>query len=166
MWKKEKKSLCNSLALLITQTPLPPPTPPPFIQKKNLWQTPLRTLHIITSVFPWCKAEKKEARKWEIQKYGAPGFFLTWFHRLFAGLWWFNSCCYKHLLPALSRSQLRLTQPGTLYMLQLFAFFFFFSLSHFLPPPFHFEHAKRGKRAKRSDKPPLKEHITRQRQRY
>lgn len=73
----------------------------------------------------------------------------TMVSQAFSGLWWFNSCCYKHLLPALSRSQLRLTQPGTPYMLQLFFIFFFYAFFS----PLYFEHAKWGKEAKRSDKP-------------
>lgn len=130
-----KDSLCNSLASLISHIFL-------FVI----------CFHIITSVSPWRKErgrkrKRQESEKW--QKCGAPGFFFNVVSQAFTGLWWFNSCCYKHLLPALSRSQLSLSQTGTPYTLQLGCFFFFLL---FFPSRFSFfESAKRGKEAKRSD---------------
>jgi len=117
--------------------------------KKNLHTH----FHSTASVFPWCKERerRKRQRKWGIYIFfkktsGAPGFYFTTVSQALRGLWWFNSCCYKHLLRALSRSQLRLTQPGTPFLIYASAFSFFFS-SH---------RAKRGKQAKRSEKLHLK----------
>lgn len=99
------------------------------------------TLHIITSVF----SKRRESEK--LQKMWSTWLLFNMVSQAFSGLWWFNSCCYKHLLPALSRSQLRLTQPGNTVHASAFFFLFFpFFCLHY------FEHAKPGNKAKRSDK--------------
>lgn len=66
-------------------------------------------LHFSVSIL---KEREKRQRQWEMKTRS------TWLlfdvvSRALSALRWFNSCRHKHLLRALSRSQLRLTQPGT-----------------------------------------------------
>lgn len=95
-------TLYSSLALLITYIFV-------FLISPST-SSPHTHVHISTSDFHDVKRErvKKKQSTWLL---------FNVVSQAFSGLWWFNSCCYKHLLPALSRSQLRLIQPCMPYLI-------------------------------------------------